>query len=348
MKTDLNYKMMPLVPTSLLTMSSSNSKPKIGFSIDSIVGGNRMASKLPINFSSISNDSQSMNERHSPFIDKFNDSGAHLQICIQQTLMRASAEDRRIPGQDLSANKLIYHSPSRDTIASNFSNQSESPSPPSSYSSITAVTMQSKRCVSPQNLVQMPHLSTRELQVIPSTSPPQPIRQQHADINATTMRSRSPSPLSVSRPILVPGIPANLVRPLPVVGTTANDIKSLPPYSDLVTPHPNPHFLAAQFQMAAALAHGQAGQGYPPAAAMAAQHPAHPGMLREGYPLYPWLLSRHGRIFPHRFPGSKLHHFSPHKNFDLIFLKNSKRNQSKRKSRALISYQNLHVDFYIL
>lgn len=27
---------------------------------------------------------------------------------------------------------------------------------------------------------------------------------------------------------------------------------------------------------------------------------------RDTYPLYPWLLSRHGRIFPHRFPGGNL------------------------------------------
>ncbi|XP_034239847.1 homeotic protein empty spiracles-like [Thrips palmi] len=33
-------------------------------------------------------------------------------------------------------------------------------------------------------------------------------------------------------------------------------------------------------------------------------HPAMPGPPKESYPLYPWLLSRHGRIFPHhRFPG---------------------------------------------
>uniref|UniRef100_W8B5V5 Homeotic protein empty spiracles n=1 Tax=Ceratitis capitata TaxID=7213 RepID=W8B5V5_CERCA len=31
-----------------------------------------------------------------------------------------------------------------------------------------------------------------------------------------------------------------------------------------------------------------------------------PHMIRDSYPLYPWLLSRHGRIFPHRFPGNFL------------------------------------------
>lgn len=31
----------------------------------------------------------------------------------------------------------------------------------------------------------------------------------------------------------------------------------------------------------------------------------HPQPPRDTYPLYPWLLSRHGRIFPHRFPGGE-------------------------------------------
>ncbi|XP_059469279.1 homeobox protein EMX1-like [Neocloeon triangulifer] len=31
--------------------------------------------------------------------------------------------------------------------------------------------------------------------------------------------------------------------------------------------------------------------------------PQHHQMPRDSYPLYPWLLSRHGRIFPHRFPA---------------------------------------------
>lgn len=40
-------------------------------------------------------------------------------------------------------------------------------------------------------------------------------------------------------------------------------------------------------------------------AALAAlvHRPMPPQPPRDSYPLYPWLLSRHGRIFPHRFPG---------------------------------------------
>ncbi|XP_037955620.1 homeotic protein empty spiracles [Teleopsis dalmanni] len=125
-------------------------------------------------------------------------------------------------------------------------------------------------------------------------------------------------------PILVPGMPpAGLVRPFPMgpMGAGAPppqqglpDIKALPPYINAppeLPPQHNPHLIAAaQFQMAL-----QAGHVLGPAAAAAAAAglPPHaapfmsnPGMPRDSYPLYPWLLSRHGRIFPHRFPGNFL------------------------------------------
>ncbi|KAF6209993.1 hypothetical protein GE061_015748 [Apolygus lucorum] len=53
---------------------------------------------------------------------------------------------------------------------------------------------------------------------------------------------------------------------------------------------------AQQFHAAGlAAALGPPHQGQPPF-----HHQQPP---RDSYPLYPWLLSRHGRIFPHRFPG---------------------------------------------
>ncbi|KAM7360993.1 empty spiracles [Cochliomyia hominivorax] len=131
-----------------------------------------------------------------------------------------------------------------------------------------------------------------------------------------------------SMPMLVPGMPpANIVRPFPmgpgqapppppphVAQPGMPDIKALPPYINAppeLPPQHNPHLIAAaQFQMAL-----QAGHVLGPAAAAAAAAglPPHagpfmpaPGMPRDSYPLYPWLLSRHGRIFPHRFPGNFL------------------------------------------
>lgn len=108
--------------------------------------------------------------------------------------------------------------------------------------------------------------------------------------------TRSPSPIHHKGPIMVPGLHLN--RP-PMMSHG----QQLLQYPHDVPPG-HPHFL--QFQAAAALVHAQAAQtgftgGFP-------QHLTHlpnPNMPRDSYPLYPWLLSRHGRIFPHRFPGSK-------------------------------------------
>jgi homeobox protein EMX len=80
------------------------------------------------------------------------------------------------------------------------------------------------------------------------------------------------------------------------------------------------HFQAAG--LAAALAQqtaagGHHGAGFLPGAGGAPPGAGAPGHLpphhptphpaaaipRDTYPLYPWLLSRHGRIFPHRFPA---------------------------------------------
>lgn len=62
--------------------------------------------------------------------------------------------------------------------------------------------------------------------------------------------------------------------------------------------HPHPHhpfaFAAAAAAAAAAAHHYQPNP----------HHPQHQP-TRDTYPLYPWLLSRHGRIFPHRFPGGE-------------------------------------------
>lgn len=155
--------------------------------------------------------------------------------------------------------------------------------------------------------------------------PNQPAASLSPDNNRpSALGGRSPTPPAQPQnqmpaakgPIVVPGIPAGLVRPFPVVapqpppgsgpgpGMPMPDVKSLPPYmnaGEMVQQHPNPHFLAAQFQMAAAIAHQHSAGGFPP------QHPAHmphnPNMLRESYPLYPWLYSKQARMFPNRFPG---------------------------------------------
>lgn len=171
---------------------------------------------------------------------------------------------------------------------------------------------------SPTLLVSSPHNTPPQQQ---QQAPQQPPNYPKPGVMHPAGGAPGPNPL------MLPGMPpAGLVRPFPMgpggpppppQGQPGlPDIKALPPYINTppeLAPQHNPHLIAAaQFQMAAAL---QAGHVLGPAAAAAAAAglPPHaaasfmgnPGMPRDSYPLYPWLLSRHGRIFPHRFPGSK-------------------------------------------
>ena len=121
----------------------------------------------------------------------------------------------------------------------------------------------------------------------------------HRVLKTSPIRSPSPPPHQ-NGPIMVPGIPAGLMNRPPMIGIPHGH--QLPPYPDLPPGHP--HFL--QFQAAAALVHAQAAQtGFHGGLPHHLPHLHNPNMARDSYPLYPWLLSRHGRIFPHRFPGSK-------------------------------------------
>lgn len=102
--------------------------------------------------------------------------------------------------------------------------------------------------------------------------------------------------------------PSGPIRPMPIVPPpNLVEQKTLPSFLGLGGgAHANPHLL--QIQMATVMAQRQAAeQGFVPGAPFRhapQSHLMNPAMAREGYPLYPWLLSRHGRMFPH-FPGSK-------------------------------------------
>lgn len=101
---------------------------------------------------------------------------------------------------------------------------------------------------------------------------------------------QSPSPRQLLRPSALPPV------------FSSPELKRLS-YLDAQSHH---HHFLAHFQgaaLAAALAHQQQGYG-PPLPPHPPSHPA-PPVPRESYPLYPWLINRHGRIFPGRFPGGK-------------------------------------------
>lgn len=217
--------MMPSAqPITMITPAAA--KPKIGFSIDSIVGGDRLKS---------SNTEEEF----------------------------ADAAHENLPKLPTDLRREYSHLLKR-------ARQQTTPSPP---------------CTEADNR------STRL-----SECSDQDIQNNNSNRSMKPSPARSPSPSHQKGPIMVPGIPANFVNRPPMIPHGHH------PYPDLQPGHP--HFL--QFQAAAAFVHAQAAQsGFNPGMPQHLPHLHNPNMTRESYPLYPWLLSRHGRIFPHRFPGSK-------------------------------------------
>lgn len=146
----------------------------------------------------------------------------------------------------------------------------------------------------------------------------------------TTAHSSPPSPSPSLSPVASPTLDPGRASPGPptIVRPSALPPGALPPFKyhlpdHLVHGHHHQLALAAaaaqHFQaanLAAALGNGSfmppgGPQGHapngPPQTGPQLMPPTHhhPQPPRDTYPLYPWLLSRHGRIFPHRFPGGK-------------------------------------------
>lgn len=246
--------MMP----SQLTNIKQSMKPKIGFSIESIVGGGGGGG-----------------------------------------IVRRSSDSFCEDSDD--ASNYISKSPKLPTSASNNNNNDYS------------AHIKRARCVSPSflrndNSIDYDRSHTR---LSRESSVDQDHQNNNSDNNnSKNLKSRSPSPLSQQQlqqhasslqktPIIV--------RPMVPHPPHSSQLPAHYPDFSSTSPSHNPHFLA-QFQAAAALANVHAAQqsfnGHLP------QHlPPHlhhnPNLTRDSYPLYPWLLSRHGRIFPHRFPGSE-------------------------------------------
>lgn len=141
------------------------------------------------------------------------------------------------------------------------------------------------------------HYSESSAPLSPSSDADQRLNGSPKNYSPQRSPMGSPKP-----PIMVPGIPAHsLVRPNPTYdpNLVAKNAFLQP---EMMHNHTGQHpFALAHFQGAAL------------AAALSGQHgfPGQPSPLnthtppRDSYPLYPWLISRHGRIFPHRFPGGK-------------------------------------------
>lgn len=185
--------MMPSAP--MMTMSPTT-KPKIGFSIDSIVG-NRNKNKSPIHFSQ---DSEGSEAPLSPLSDygyqqkspKFSTSNADIQRALRLSEYSQLELHNRYK-RSLSTSPISAQTELMDQQKSIHHRLSEQ------ENHIQRHEIQ-KRSMSPE-LSPRTHLSADDSNNRRSRSPPSPIMspQQHQ-----------------KGPIIVPGIPANIMRPSPI------------------------------------------------------------------------------------------------------------------------------------
>ncbi|CAD6231612.1 GSCOCG00001497001-RA-CDS, partial [Cotesia congregata] len=282
--------MMPLAPTPIVPVPS---KPKIGFSIDSIVGGGGGGGRE--NRLEIERDGSPMEVvegSSSPRLRRVTRSpGAHSEGSDRPLSRSSSVESypSRLNGHPHPAARHHHH----------------------------------------HHLQGLTHLDYSRTQnrshsggSTPNNSPSPPHRISHGD---SPVGAHPQPPPGVVRPS------PNYLGPPPGAATAAavaaEQIKSL---YGLQAGHGGPQgqseYHSQQFALAANLAaaqnfqasnlalalqahHGGAPHGsphgpYSHGAASGGPHPPpHPHQPRDSYPLFPWLLSRHGRLFPHRFPA---------------------------------------------
>uniref|UniRef100_A0A336LRE8 CSON014955 protein n=1 Tax=Culicoides sonorensis TaxID=179676 RepID=A0A336LRE8_CULSO len=204
---------MPLAPTSVMAMPTS--KPKIGFSIESIVG-NRYSKTVSLD-GELTKKSFSPNSESSQVVENLNN---HIfSSDIQKAL--------RMP--DCSPEELYNR----------LSNYSSSPNSTHQSTSNEVITKS-------QYETEPDDRSKTDIINRSPTPPHENCRKKSSNID----KIRSPS----SSPIMVPGIPAGLIRPLPQSVPNSHDFKPISPYihhtSDIIPQH-NSHFIAAQFTAAA-------------------------------------------------------------------------------------------------
>lgn len=302
--------MIPPTPTTLTTMPAS-AKAKIGFSIDSIVGSggggtNDDATKKDTrNEFKYANDYQTEIARALRLSSDSIGTDAHIKFRPDH-LNGNTAKDVR---------HLFDYSIKRET----------SLSPSVAYNGAVQTNLPSEEHVIRRSRSPSPHRTT----IAPNNNNNN-ISANNNNNNSSggggsgSNNNNATSPGLTSLPPFMNGMPNSVpIRPLPIVPPNLVETKTVPPppppYFGLgaaaaaaAAAHTNPHIIQAQIQMAAAMAQRQAAaeQTFGPGVPFRHAPPPHlamnpAGMGREGYPLYPWLLSRHGRIFPHGFPGSK-------------------------------------------
>jgi len=314
-----NRTMMPLAPTPIVPVPS---KPKIGFSIDSIVGGG-------------GRDADRLDRLERVEIER---DGSPMEIIEDSSSPRARRVTARSPGAHSEGSDRPV---SRSSSVESYPNSRRTPHAGGGQHHHHSTNHHSHPLSHHHhhNLSATTHLDFGRTTVhshsggsTPNNSPSPPHRIPHGD---SPVGAHPQPPPGVVRPS------PNYLAPPPSAATAAavaaEQLKSLYglPHSP-AAPQTGPqneyhsqqlaiaanlaaqHFQAANLAVALQAHHGASPHGpphghghghghgaYPPPGG---PHPPHPHQSpRDSYPLYPWLLSRHGRIFPHRFPGGTSH-----------------------------------------
>ncbi|KAJ4445968.1 hypothetical protein ANN_12654 [Periplaneta americana] len=307
--------MMPLAPTPIVAVPS---KPKIGFSIDSIVGGgtNANGAACTINTNSPTSTATTTTPTTTP---KHRPATSQSPECDVINTDTSPNPPSASPASSTASNHYVNNIENNRTTSHSPAGSSSPELSPGTYHRARH------------------HSGSLSPSISPTSSPP---LQGNGLPPTSGSVGISSAPTLVRPSALAPSTAGIVGSPgfNPSSGSAGDaGLKGLYLPEPLVHPghhhhshhHPHHHHqlalaaaaAAQHFQaagLAAALAqqtghHGAAGFGAPPGAGapthLAPHHPTpHPAAAaaaipRDTYPLYPWLLSRHGRIFPHRFPA---------------------------------------------
>jgi len=317
-----NRTMMPLAPTPIVPVPS---KPKIGFSIDSIVGGGqggREADRL---------------DR----LERVEIDGSPMEIVEGSSSPRSRRVATRSPGAHSEGSDRPV---SRSSSVESYPNSRRTPSHATGVGSGGGGGHLHLHGTNHHGIPHHHNLSATHLDFgrttvhshsggsTPNNSPSPPHRIPHGDSPVGSHPQPPPGVVRPSPNYLAPppsaataavmaaeqlkslyGLPASHSPAGPQTGQNEYHTQQLALAANLAAAQ---HFQAANIAVALQAHHGATPHGpphgpYPHGGTPGGPHPPpHPHQPpRDSYPLYPWLLSRHGRIFPHRFPGGMLYTF---------------------------------------
>lgn len=290
--------MMPLAPTPIVAVPS---KPKIGFSIDSIVGGGRedRLNRLQDRVDHIERDGSPMEVEGSA-----SPAARSRQISLQSPGGHSEGSDRPVSrSSSVESYPNSRHTPSHNGHPLGLGHHLQEFNRTTSHSHSGGST--------PNNSPSPPHRISRESPVGSHPQPPPGVVRPSPNYLAPPPGAAAAAVAAAEQLKSLYGLPGHPPGANQAAGQTEYHSQQLALAANLAAAQ---HFQAANLAVALQAHHGGSPHGpphvpYPHAGPPGGPHPPpHPHQPpRDSYPLYPWLLSRHGRIFPHRFPGGKFY-----------------------------------------